>query len=466
MKRTPIFGKAGSAAPANHAAGTSSRSPAKLRRMSVALAAALSLSVLAAGCSSGDSGGGSSTLTVQVQAEQLKSFQYAADIFEKKNPGVKVKLQTITGEQKNTTNAQVLVSGDAPDIGIVPTNASPYLELMKNKALVPLDDVWKSADLDNRMDKATAESIKSDGTPYVVLFDTVYYNVVFYNKEAFKKAGVTAPANHQLTSPEQLYDIAGKLDGAGYKGLAVGGSSGFQLGWMLDAQLAANDDKAAFGDFTNAWKSGKEQKVPYTDPEFVDSVAQVQTFAKKGVFVPGYLGQKIDQAQAAFTSGKAAMMLGGIWMPAIFDDAKTGVKFDYDWLLLPGKAGPTLPTVYAGDTLAIPKASDNKAMAKKFLEIYVSDDVQRYAAVNVGSMPAVKSVDPTKIDKLPKVTQDVVSFVNDNGAGVGWTSVSPGALSQTFIDPEMQKLLAGQTSLEKLGQAQQKQFESFKKDNS
>ena len=67
---------------------------------------------------------------------------------------------------------------------------------------------------------------------------------------------------------------------------------------------------------------------------------------------------------------------------------------------------------------------------------------------------------------VPKVTQDVVSFVNGNGAGVGWTSVAPGALAQTFIDPEMQKLLAGQTSLEKLGEAQQKQFESFKKDNS
>jgi raffinose/stachyose/melibiose transport system substrate-binding protein len=466
MKRTPIFGKVGSAASASREAAGASQSSAKPRRRSAVLAAVLSLSLLAAACSSGDSGGGSSTLTVQVQAEQLKAFKYAADIFEKKNPGVKVKLQTITGEQKNSTNAQVLASGDAPDIGIVPTNAPPFLELMKNDALVPLDDVWKSADLDNRMDKATAESIKSDGKPYVVLFDTVYYNLVFFNKEAFKKAGVEAPANHQLESPEQLYTIADQLDDAGYKGLAVGGSSGFQLGWMLDAQLAANADKASFDDFTNAWKSGKEQQVPYTDPGFVDSIAQVQKFEKNGVFVPGYLGQKIDQAQAAFTSGKTAMLLGGIWMPAIFDDAKSGVKFDYDWMLLPGKAGPTLPTVYAGDTLAVPKASDNQAMAKKFLEIYVSDDVQRYAAVNVGSMPAVKSVDPTKIDKLPKVTQDVVSFVNDNGAGVGWTSIAPGSLAQTFIDPEMQKLLAGQTSLKKVGEAQQKQFESFKKDNS
>ena len=63
------------------------------------------------------------------------------------------------------------------------------------------------------------------------------------------------------------------------------------------------------------------------------------------------------------------------------------------------------------------------------------------------------------------MTQDVVSFVNDNGTGVGWTSVAPGALAQTFIDPEMQKLLAGQSSLKKLGEAQQKQFESFKADN-
>ena len=104
-------------------------------------------------------------------------------------------------------------------------------------------------------------------------------------------------------------------------------------------------------------------------------------------------------------------------------------------------------------------------MAKKFLEIYVSDDVQRYAASKVGSMPAVTSVDPTEIDELPTATQDIVAFVNENGAGVGWTSVAPGALAQTFIDPQMQQMLAGQTSLEELGEAQQEQFESFKKDN-
>ena len=104
-------------------------------------------------------------------------------------------------------------------------------------------------------------------------------------------------------------------------------------------------------------------------------------------------------------------------------------------------------------------------MAKKYLEIYVSDDVQAYAAAKVGSMPAVTSVDPTEIDELPTATQDIVTFVNENGAGVGWTSVSPGALAQTFIDPQMQQFLAGQTSLEAIGEAQQKQFESFKEDN-
>ena len=468
MKRTPIFGKVGSAASATHAAAGSSRSLAKLGPKSVAVAAVLSLSVLAAGCGSDDaegSGDGSSTLTVQVQSEQLDAFQYAADIFEDENPDVKVELQTITGEQKNSTNAQVMASSDAPDIGLVPTNAAPYLELMKNDALVPLDDVWESADLDNRMDEATAESLKSDGTPYVVLFDTVYYNVVFYNKQAFEKAGVEAPANHQLESPEQLYDIVDQLDEGGYKGLALGGSSGFQLGWMLDAQLAENDDEAAFSDFTNSWKAGEEQQVPYTDPGFLDSVAQVQEFDENGAFVPGYLGQDLDQAQAVFMAGEAAMLLGGIWMPAIFDDPDSGAKFDYDWLLLPGMEGPTLPTAYAGDTLAIPTTSDNKEMAKEFLEIYVSDDVQRYAASKVGSMPAVTSVDPTEIDELPTATQDIVAFVNEFGAGVGWTSVSPGALAQTFIDPQMQQMLAGQTSLEELGEAQQEQFESFKTDN-
>lgn len=435
------------------------------RRQVAGLAVATSAAVLLASCSSSDPSGSDTAkdlnLTVQVQIEQMPAFQYAAGLLEKKHPGLKVKLQTITGDQKNTTNAQVLSSSNTPDVGIVPTNAQPYFDLMKAKKLVPLDDLWKSSDLESRYGSTVANSLKWNGTPYLALFDTTYYNIVFYNKDAFAKAGVTAPANHQVASNADLYTMVSKLKSAGYDGLSVGGSSGFHLGWLVDAQLQANASDAALKDFLTSWQAGNKQTVEYTSPEFTDSLAQLEDWKKNGVFQSGFVAAKADQAQAAFTSGKAAMMIGGTWIPSVLKKQ----KFEYDWLLLPGAKGtPTVPSLYAGDTLAVPTASKHQSLAKEFIATYSSDEVQTYAAEKVGSLPAVQTVKASDVEGLGPLVQQIVDFAATK-VGIGWTSTLPGSLGQVFVDAEAQKLLSGQVTVEKAGQDQQKQFESYKSRN-
>ena len=72
----------------------------------LSLSAFVGISALAlAGCSSGAASGDGAdkTLTVQVQSVQQPAFEYAAKIFEKENPGVTVKFQTVTEQQKTTT---------------------------------------------------------------------------------------------------------------------------------------------------------------------------------------------------------------------------------------------------------------------------------------------------------------------------------------------------------------------------
>lgn len=435
-------------------------------RLGLGIVAAVTLSCLGlSACGSGSSGDGSKTLVIQVQSAQLPAFQYAASKFEDSHEGVKVDLQTITEEQKSSTNAQIMASTNAPDIGLVPTNAQPYLDLLKADALLPLDDVWEDADLDTRYEASMATSLKSNDTPYVVLFDTTLYNVVFYNKDAFRKAGIPEPADHQIRSNDELYDVIGKLKSAGFDGLAMGGNAGYQWGWLVDGQLQANASGKALEDFKNSWKSDHTQTTPYTSTEFTDSVKQFKDWADKGVFQEGVLGQDGDQAQAAFTAGKSGMFLGGTWIPSILE--KASLPFDYGWLLLPGKTSdkPTVPIAYAGDTLAVPRTAKNPDLAKDFLELYVSDEVQKYAAENVGSLPSVQTVKAADIPALGEVVQEIVTFSSGKGTTTGWTSILPGSLGQSFIDPEIQKYLGGQVSLDEVGQNQQRQFENFKAKN-
>ncbi|WP_435749208.1 ABC transporter substrate-binding protein [Microbacterium sp. PMB16] len=440
------------------------QTPRGVRRRALSISAFVGVSALAlAGCASGAAagGGGDKTLTIQVQSVQQPAFEYAAKIFEKENPGVTVEFQTVTEQQKSTTNTQIMASSNAPDIGLVPVNAQPYFDLVKADALEPLDDVWADADLESRYGDTISGALKWDDTPYLVLFDTTYYNVVFYNKDAFAEAGVTAPANHQIASNDELYDIVTKLDTAGYDGLAVGGAAGYQLAWLQDAQLQANSPDA-LKDYLVSWQPGAEPKEKYDDPAFTDSLQQIADWNDNNVFQEGMAGAAGDQAQAAFAAGDAAMLLGGVWIPSVLGD----VGFEYDWLLLPGAGDqPTLPSLYAGDTLAVPKTSKNIDLAKKFLAVYSSDDVQKFAAENVGSLPAVNTVAASDVPGLGPVVQSVVEFTNTVGFGLGWTGSLPGAIGQSFLDPHIQQLVSGQTTPEQIGQAEQDAFDTWKSQN-
>ncbi len=435
-----------------------------LRRLVATGVAAAIAGLSLAACSSG-SGGSDHTLTVQVQAAQVPAFKNVVAKFEAQNKGVTVKLQTLTDEQKITTNGQIMAGNNAPDVGIVPTNAQSYTDLIKAKALLPLDDVWEKSDLESRYGSAIADSLKSNGTPYVVLFDKTLYNIIFYNKTAFEQAGITAPPDRQIASNDDLYQIVSALKGKGYEGIANGGNDGYRWGWMLDAQLYANASKSAFDDLTTSWQAGHKQKVKYTDPEFTDSVKQIKDWYDHGVFPEGVLGQSDDQAQALFTSGKAAMILDGAFSPPEIDKEKPG--FEYDWVLMPGATAgkPTIPTAYAGDTFAIPKKAKNPALAKKFVELFVSDEMQAEQAKITGALPAVTTVDPATIPSLGEKVQSIVAYTKDKGSGVGWTSVLPGGLAQSFFDPQMQKVLGGQQTIAQLAQNQQQQFETFTSQN-
>jgi raffinose/stachyose/melibiose transport system substrate-binding protein len=428
-------------------------------RLVTAGALAASVGIALAGCSGGGAAEeGTGTLTIQVQSVQQPAFEYAAEIFNEAHPDVEVVFQTVTEDQKATTNAQIMASNDAPDIGLVPTNAQPYQALIAADALVPLDDLWAEEDLEARYGASITSALESNGSHYTILFDTVFYNVVYYNKDAFAAAGVDAPENHQIASNDELYDIVGKLDAAGYDGVSMGGAAGYQFGWLVDAQVAANASDSALADFLTSWQPGAEQKVPFTDSNFTDSIAQIQEWNDNGVFPDGVVGIAGDQAQAAFTAGDAAMFLGGTWIPSILGE----VDFEYDWLLLPGAGDtPTLPTIYAGDTLAIPRTSKNIELAKEFLGIYNSDDVQTFAA-SVGSLPAVNTVDPSTLTELGPIVQSIIAFTNTTGFGLGLTSTLPGELGGVFIDPQVQQVVSGQSTPEKVGQAMQEAFENWK----
>lgn len=419
-------------------------------RLAAPVAVTAAVAVLATACGGGSSSTGSSskTITVQEQAgdNNVATIKSAAKLFEAANPGVKVKIQIITSEAKNSSNAMVLSGSNAPDVGFVPTNSAAYGQLLANKALLPIDDVWTAAKLKSRTGAAITSTLTApDGKHYVVSTDSVYYSIVYYNKDLFAKAGITAPSDHRITSAAELTSMVAALKKAGKEGLGLGGKSGYEASWMLDALLPTATTSAELQNYLSSWQSSGEITAKYTDPSFVSTLDALNGYAKEGVYQSGFLGTDTPAVEAAFEQGKLGMIIDGSWQAPVY---RKDVKFGFGWMLLPpmNSTAKTQLTAYAGDAMAIPAKAKNPALAKKFLEFFMTEANLEQSVVKAGANLASVNLPASAYSALDPLVQEMLADVAKNGAQSGWTSTVPGTLGQAFFDPLIQKMYAGQAT--------------------
>lgn len=422
------------------------------------LVAVAASTVLAVGVLSGCSQGGDSgkiTLTVQDASIQAPTFSVLKTAFEKANPNVTVKIQTISNDQKQTTNLQVVSGSNPPDVAFVPTNSNVYTGALKAKALKPLTDVWANQKLNERYDASTAAATKAaDGTPYVVTTDNLLYNIAFYNKDVFAKAGITPPADHRIPDNAALYQMAEKLKAVGVAPVNFNGKDIFAPGWLVDGLLPTVASQDQMENYLTSYSPKVKVTAKYTADPFVDSVKQLKEWADRGVFQDGFLGQDLATSQAQFEQGKSGMFIGA--SASVIGLSKSGIK--YDWLLLPPVEGSStavkLPS-YQGDSWAVPARAKHPDMAKKFLEFMMSDEMQVQAFGANDILPIVNTVSVDQLTDLDPVTKSLIEDSKANGAPIGWTSAVPGAFGQTQIGGQVQSLWSGQTSVSAVADAQQ-----------
>lgn len=436
----------------------------KMAKRSVAVVATLGVAAALSGCApaSTESSSEVTTITVQQQANWAGMMDVLVKAFEKENPDIKVDLQIISDDQKATTNAQVVTGNNPPDVALVPTNSTTYTAALAAEALTPLDDVWKNQNLDERYGAATAASLKYQDKPYVVTIDSIYYNVVFYNKALFEAAGITAPADNRIPDTATLISMADKLRASGVEPLAINGKDLFMYGWMMDQLLQSSSTPAQIENYLTNFDPDVEVTANFTDAPFTDSVAQLDALFKGNVFQNGFLAQDSPTAQALFFQAQAGMLLGGNF--SVGDITKNG--FEYGWMLLPpaeGGAKVQIPT-YNGDSMAIPKNAKNIDAAKKFLEFWMSDDMQSAAVTSSGfALPAVNTVDITSLTDIDPIVSELIADVAANGGPVGWTSAVPGAFGQTTVGTNLQGMMAGTLTPKDVADKQEAALETVRK---
>ena len=257
-----------------------------------------------------------------------------------------------------------------------------------SKAVVPVSEVFKRAGMQfNPADfiaPARGYYGLKDGSLLSMPFN-VSTAVLFYNKDAFKKAGLDA--NKPPATWPELVKAAQTLKAKGAS------SCGFTTTWLAWIQLEQFGARQNLPVGTQAnGRGGLNAELNFNNPMYVKQVQMLVDMQKEGTF--SYKGRSND-ASASFQSGECAMITqsSGAYGGYIRD-----AKFDWGVAPLPywpeAKGAPYATTV-GGASLWVFNAPNRSAEefkgVAKFLDYLKSTPVMTDWAKTTGFLPATNA---------------------------------------------------------------------------
>jgi raffinose/stachyose/melibiose transport system substrate-binding protein len=279
---------------------------------------------------------------------------------------------------------------------------------------------------------------KQYGLPYRMGIEGIWYN-----KEMFEKAGISAPP----TTFEELNTAVTKLKAINVTPIAVGAGDKWPAAhwWYNFALRACSVDTLK--------KAEKEKN--FDDPCFVKAGQDLKAFIDTKPFQNNFIatpGQNDPtSANGLLANGKAAMELMGDWNRGTLDNVaqdKAKVAKFLGWFPVPAISGS------AGDPKAALGGGDGFACAKKapaecveFLKYIVSPEVQKgYAATGQG-LPVTKGAEAG-------VTDPALKSILESTASASyvqlWLDTAYGSTVGTAMNNAVVAIFAGNGAPEKV----------------
>jgi multiple sugar transport system substrate-binding protein len=305
----------------------------------------------------------------QTDPAPKKAMEELIADFQKANPGITVKWNNFDHEGYKSAIRNFLTA-DAPDVAAwyAGNRMGPFV---KAGLFEPVDDVWAANDLDAQL-KSAAASMTMDGKKWGVPY-TYYQWGIYYNKDVYKKVGVTEPKNWA-----EFVANCEKFKAAGIDCLTTGTKALWPGAGIFDYINMRTNGYEFHMDLTAG-------KAKWTDPK------TKAAFAEWAKVVP-YMSANasaIDwqDAAALLVQGKAANYVMGNFAVDTFK--KGGMTNDnLGFMVFPEiTAGIPRAEEAPTDTFHIPSGAKNKEDAKKFLAFVASADVQTKMNATLGQLP-------------------------------------------------------------------------------
>jgi multiple sugar transport system substrate-binding protein len=289
--------------------------------------------------------------------------------FQAKHPDIKVKWNNFDHEGYKSAIRNFLTA-DPPDVAAwyAGNRMAPFV---KAGLFDPVDDVWEANGFNEQL-KSAAASMTIDGKKWGVPY-TYYQWGIYYNKEAYKKAGAEVPKTWA-----DFVANCEKFKAAGIDCLTTGTKALWPGAGIFDYMNLRVNGYEFHMDLANG-------KIPWTD----DRVRN--TFAEWKKIVPyitaNHAAIDWQDAAALLAQGKAANYVMGNFAVATFKDG--GMTNDTLGFMVFPEITPGIPRAEDAptDTFHIPSGAKNKEDAKKFLAYLGSPEAQTKMNATLGQLP-------------------------------------------------------------------------------
>ncbi|OLV16428.1 ABC transporter substrate-binding protein [Deinococcus marmoris] len=319
-------------------------------------------------------------------------------------------------------------------------------DLVESGTLQDLTPIWQKYQKAGEYGSDLAKAFTFDGKIYA-LPNNVAYWAVFYNKKAYKDAGITPP-----TTWAQLESNNAKLKARGVTAFGQSVEDRWPAFIWFEEFLTRQDP-----DLYERLMVGKAK---YTDPGVTKVFTTWKGWMDKGYFTPastGFGSGGTNGMAKLFAQGKLANILAGDWYTATI--AGTGMKpgDDYGVFILPtmnAKARPVI--IYEASPLIVSKNAANKAQALKVADFWMSAKAQTLWS-NLQSFTPVNNevtVDnPVTKELTSALSKSKPRLINRIWEATPTEIIEPGVdeLSKFMLDPSTQTQV--QANLQKLADA-------------
>ena len=319
----------------------------KTARIIAFTAAASTLAIALAGCSgsaTGPSEGSGKPLVYIVPSSwaNYEGLQENIDAYTEKT-GVEVEVQGVPDEQYDQNIRAKISSGGGVDI---------FAGLNEEKNPGSFMTEIKDPSFQDRMSDSVFESMLApDGKLYSIpAADGLSTFGVFYNKDVFEAAGVTAPPE----TLDELTDAFAAVKATGATPLFLSGKDGWTL---LQHRNAVNAD--FIGDDADLPKRMATNEGTWSDLDgFTDQYQTLADWAKDGLTNSDILTASYEQATQAVADGAAGAIINGSWVIGEVRGANPDGNFGF--FPLPNPAGTTQIALSRPALMHIAKDSTNK----------------------------------------------------------------------------------------------------------